>query len=87
MSSDQAVQAQEVSLNITVNGRPRVVHKSRLTYAEVVELAFPNTVPNPDILYTIDYANPHGQDGALAEGGVVDVKVGMSFNVSKTNRS
>lgn len=87
MSNDQATQEHQVSLNIIVNGRPRTIHQTRLTYAEVVELAYPGNPANETILYTVTYANPHGQDGTLAEGGIVDIKIGMSFNVGKTNRS
>ena len=72
---------------IYVNGRPRTFEGHRITYAQVVELAFPNDPKSPDIVYTVAYANPHGHDGTLAEGQDVNVKEGMSFNVGKTNRS
>ncbi|HEY9100341.1 MAG TPA: multiubiquitin domain-containing protein [Thiobacillus sp.] len=73
--------------SIIVNGRPREVPKHKLTYQEVVRLAFPDDQPNQDMLYTVAYANPHGKDGTLVDGQDVTIKNGMSFNVSKTSRS
>ena len=75
------------SFHIVVNGRPREVTQHRLSYADVVQLAFPDAPHDTNILYTVSYANPHGHDGTLAEGQEVEVKEGMSFNVGKTNRS
>lgn len=72
---------------IIVNGRRREVTQDRLTYREVVHLAFPDDPPDPNVIYTVTYANPHGKDGVLVEGQSVEVKNGMSFNVTKTNRS
>jgi len=71
--------------DIVVNGRPRTFTGHKISYEEVVRLAFPE---GPfDVLYTVSYANPHGRDGTLAPGQDVTVRDGMSFNVGKTNRS
>jgi len=74
-------------IHITVNGRPRTVSEHRLTYAEVVELAFPGTPADPNVVFTVSYADPNGHDGTLAEGQTVRVHEGMSFVVRKTARS
>jgi hypothetical protein len=73
--------------HIVVNGRHREVVETKLTYPEVVKLAFPEDQPNPNLIYTVAYADPHGKDGTLVDGQEVHVKEGMVFNVSKTNRS
>lgn len=75
------------TITIIVNGRPREVSGHELTYAEVVAIAFPNDQPDPNVIYTVAYANPHGKDGTLVAGQEVHIKDGMSFNVTKTNRS
>lgn len=75
------------TFNIVVNGRPRSVSDHKLTYQQIVHLAFPDDQPNPDLVYTVAYANPHGKDGTLVDGEFVPVKDGMIFNVTKTNRS
>lgn len=70
---------------IIVNGQQETVKEHRISYGEVVHLAFPQ---GPfDILYSVNYANPHGHDGTLAPGQETVVREGMVFNVIKTNRS
>lgn len=75
------------SYDIVVNGRPRTVTAHKLSYRDVVELAYPGGSADQNFLYTVSYANPHGHDGTLAEGQEVIIKDGISFNVGKTNRS
>ena len=70
---------------IFVNGKPREVEGKTISYDEVVRLAFPE---GPfDIIYTVAYANLHGNDGTLAPGQDTKVREGMEFRVRKTNRS
>ena len=74
---------------IVVNAREAEVDKRRISYAEVVALAF-NPVPvGPDIIFTITYRKgPHANPkGTLPEGESVLVKNGMIFVVTQTNRS
>lgn len=89
MSDEQPGRApgQNKTFKIIVNGRPREVADHRLTYQQVVHLAFPDDQPDPNLVYTVAYANPHGKDGTLVDGEDVPVKDGMIFNVTKTNRS
>jgi len=72
---------------VYVNGRKREVAQHKLTYLEVVQLAYPGEVPTDVIVFTVTYSNPHGRDGALTAGQSVPVKDGMIFNVRKTDRS
>jgi len=74
---------------IIVNARPETVHAKRLTYEEVVVLAYPTPPPGNDIVFLVSYyngpkANP---EGGLVAGGSVKVKNGMVFNVKVTNRA
>jgi Multiubiquitin len=87
ITEQQEAEQHGKSHTIYVNGRPRTFTSHRISYAQVVELAFPNDPKGADVVYTVAYANPHGRDGTLAEGQDVVVKDGMSFNVGKTNRS
>lgn len=89
MSVEQPSQApgHQKIIQIVINGRPREVIESKLSYQEVVRLAFPDDQPDPNMVYTVAYANPHGKDGTLVDGQEVVVKEGMVFNVSKTHRS
>ena len=72
---------------IIVNGRRREVGQHKLTYLEVVQLAFPGEIPTETIVFTVTYSNPHGKDGTLVAGEEVVVKEGMIFNVRKTDQS
>lgn len=73
--------------HIIVNGRPREVSGKRITYQQVVALAFPHESANDQVLYSVHYTGPHMPDGTLAEGQSVELHNGVKFDVSKTNRS
>ena len=87
MSNESAVEipVHHKTYDIVVNGRQCSISEHKISYDQVVRLAFPE---GPfDVLYTVSYANPHGRDGTQAPGQDVEVKDGMSFNVGRTNRS
>lgn len=84
--SDQAP-GQNKTYSIIVNGRPREVTDHKLTYLQVVQLAYPGEQPTEKIVFTVAYSNPHGKDGSLVDGQEVVVKDGMIFNVRKTDQS
>jgi hypothetical protein len=70
---------------IKINGQPFTVTQQRISYEEVVRLAFPG---GPfDIPYSVDYATEHGPDGTLTKGQSTKVHKEMVFNVIKSNRS
>jgi hypothetical protein len=74
---------------IIVNGRQKDVSTKKLTFDQVVALAF-NPVPSgPNVQFTVTYRkgprkNP---DGSMTEGETVRVKDGMIFDVTETNKS
>jgi hypothetical protein len=75
--------------DIVVNGRHRSVTGSRVTFEQVVQLAFPDQPTDPNAVYSMTYRHaasaPHA--GELAAGGAVQVKNGTVFNVTKTVQS
>lgn len=75
--------------NIIVNGQEKVVMTETVTFAEIVALAFPTPPVGANILFTISYEDgpPANPQGALQEGGTVQVKNGMIFNVTATDKS
>ncbi len=89
MSNTTSVEApgQSKTYSVIVNGRPREVTDHKLTYLQVVQLAYPGEVPTEAIVFTVTFSNPHGRDGSLTEGQEVVVKDGIIFNVRKTDRS
>lgn len=84
--SDQAP-GQNKTYSIIVNGRPREVTDHKLTYLQVVQLAYPGEVPSETIVFTVTFSNPHGKDGSLVEGKDVVIKDGVIFNVVRTDQS
>lgn len=74
---------------IIVNGRPRRVSEPDVTFEQVVQLAFPDPQPGPNIVFSMTYrhagSRPHS--GNLGPGGVVEVKDGTVFNVTRTDKS
>ncbi|ARK41573.1 multiubiquitin domain-containing protein [Burkholderia pseudomallei] len=75
---------------IVVNSREEPVPDKRVTFEQVVQLAFPGAPVEPNVRYSMTYrhaaSKPHA--GELAEGGSVEVQHhGTIFNVTKTVQS
>lgn len=81
----EEVLGQNKPAQIIINMEAHTVSQQRISYEEIVRLAFPQ---GPfDITYSVDFANEHGQDGTLSKGKDTKVHDGMIFNVIKSNRS
>jgi hypothetical protein len=74
---------------IVVNGKQRTVSQRELSYAQVVDLAFPGATNTAQTIYTVTYKRGEGNkpEGSLTDGDVVKVKEGMIFNVTPTDQS
>jgi len=74
---------------IVVNGRRHEVPGNEVTFAQVVALAFPHQNPDPNIIYTVTYADAaqHPSSGELAAGGSVKVRKRTIFNVVEATKS
>lgn len=76
-------------IRIIVNAREEIVYHHRLSYEQVVKLAYP-TPPSPEVIgYIVTYYKgpEHHEQGDLTEGKRVRIRNGMIFNVTPTNRS
>lgn len=74
---------------IIVNTRPKIWTEKKISYEQVVKLAFPDDTPSETIVYTVEYrkgedSKPHG---SLVAGESTPVKAGMIFDVVRTDRS
>lgn len=74
---------------IIVNARSSQVEGPDVSWAQIVEIAYPHAAQGPRIEYTILYtqgpqANP---SGSLLEGQAVQLEEEMVFNVRRTDRS
>ena len=74
---------------IYVNGEQKVVVTKRVSFAEIVKLAFPVPPTGQNILYTVSYEDGPRENpqGSMKEGETVKVKNGMIFNVTATDKS
>jgi hypothetical protein len=79
----------EKEYTIIVNTREKVVTEKKLTFAQVVALAFDTIPTGPNIEITVTYRRGQGNkpEGSLVGGESVEIKEGMVFNVTATNKS
>lgn len=77
------------TVTIVVNGTSHEWPKGKITYAQVVTLAFPDYPQHPEITYSVKYTRGHNDkpEGILAPGASVEIKEGMVFSVSPTGQS
>lgn len=74
------------TVTIIVDGTPHEVTKGKVTYAQVVTLAYPDYPQHPEITYSVTYTRGH-HEGILPPSGSVEVKDGMEFRVNRTGQS
>jgi hypothetical protein len=82
--------AEKKPVTIIVNGEAKEVpKKEEITFDEVVNLAYDNHPPTGEnVVFTVTYSGGHGKHkGSLLEGQSVEVKAGMIFNVTATDKS
>lgn len=74
---------------IIVNTREKWVEPGKITFAELIALAFPNVPQGPNTAFTVSFRKGRGDkpEGTLIEGEMVKLKKGMVFNVSATDKS
>jgi hypothetical protein len=75
------------TVNIIVNDKTQAVPKGKITFDDLVKLAF-GTAANPADGYRISYDRGHGNaSGKLKPGGSIEVVEGMDFTVTGTGQS
>lgn len=79
----------EKAVTIVVNGRARMVRGPKVSFEQLVALAFPVPPTGEGVQFTVQFTRgPAGRPtGTLVEGGTVKVQEGMEFDVTATNRS
>ncbi len=73
-------------MTITVNTRNTQWGEKKISFEQVVSLAFPGQQYDPQGT-TVEYSRGHGPDHSLRPGQSVEVKDGMVFDVEPANRS
>jgi hypothetical protein len=79
----------QVKVTIIVNTRPKPWTKKRISFAEVVALAYPTPPAGENIVYTVGYFDgpPNRPEGSLTDGESVRVRDQMVFDVKFTDKS
>lgn len=74
---------------VIVNSKPKDWSKDKISFKDVVILAYGKISPDPNVIYTINYINgvPSKPEGSMLKGDVISVKNKMIFNVTETNKS
>jgi Multiubiquitin len=74
---------------IVVNARRKTVTGRKISFEQVVKLAFPDGSPSPQTVYTVAYSNgpPRNPEGKMVAGQTVKIRDGMVFDVTETSRS
>ena len=74
---------------IIVNTRQKFVAPGRISFAQLVALAFPDLPIGPNTAFTVSFRKGRGDkpEGTLIEGESIKVKKGMVFNVSATDKA
>lgn len=76
-------------IEIIVNAEPKLVNARRLSFEDVVRLAFDDAVFNENVVYTVTYKRgPQShREGTLVAGESVFITNGMIFNAKRTDKS
>lgn len=74
---------------IIVNGQQKTVTSKKLSFEDIVLLAFGHINPGGNTIYTMTYKKAAGnkQEGTLVAGEVIKVKSGVIINVTATDKS
>jgi len=77
-------QGHDKEFTIIVNGRPKKVTGTEISFDQVVALAFDPIPPNAFFTVTWSHGN---QGGSLTAGNKVPIQNGMKFDVTETGQS
>lgn len=76
-------------VTIVVNGTPKKWDKEKITFREVIILAFDIYIDRPTMVYTVAYEDgpPQNPEGSMVRDSVVFVKNKMIFHATATDKS
>lgn len=86
MTTPDTARTQTKVVSIIVNTKPHEWAEKKISFEQVVELAFPGQPYDPAGTL-VEYSRGHGPDHSLRPGKNVEVKDGMVFDVEPANRS
>jgi Multiubiquitin len=86
---DRSEAAHGRHFEIIVNGRHKRVQERRISFEQVVALAFDPVPSGPGVSITVsfEHADQRPERGTLIEGRSVEIKNGTIFHVTATDQS
>lgn len=74
---------------VIVNAIPKEWSKPKISFDEVVILAYNSISNDPNVIYTVNYIKgvPSKPEGSMLKGDVISVNNKMIFNVTRTDKS
>jgi len=83
-SDENRAKGHNDEVTIIVNGRPRKINQSAISFEQVVAIAF-DPIP-PNAIFTVTWSHGH-EGGSLTAGHSVSIQNGMKFDVTETGQS
>lgn len=86
---ERFITVQTKTISIIINGRAVTVDEKKLSFDELIRLAFDTPPTGENICITVTYRNGprKNPEGMMIDGDVVKLKSGMVFNVTATDKS
>lgn len=80
---------QNKEFHIVVNGDPHIWNEKKISFVQVVKLAFQVYEDHPNVVYSVTYkrGDDSKPEGSMVKGDSVVVKNKMLFHVSKSGES
>jgi hypothetical protein len=73
---------------IIVNAREHTWKEKKISFDQVILLAFGSISDDPNVIYTVTFKKGQGNnEGSMVKGDSEKVKDGMIFNATQTNKS
>lgn len=74
---------------IVVNGREKIVHTDKVSFEDILHLAFDPVPSGPNWVFTVTYRHAAGPrpDGTLVKGETVMIKDDTVFHATATDKS
>ncbi len=87
--SNENVLGQNKEYSIIVNGREKSVSEKKLSFTDIIKLAFGAISSGANTIYTMTFKKGEDKhhEGSLVEGDTINIKCGMIFNVTATDKS
>lgn len=85
-TTEAPAKGHEFTATIIINTRPFVWNEKKITFEQVLGLAFPGQDYDPAAT-SVEYSRGHGPDHSLRQGESVNVKEGMVFDAEPAVRS